>query len=72
MKKDYIAPSTLVIKTMVEHLMHNGSVIKNNKNTGIGNSVASLGSDDESGGEEGESGFVWGDAKNNAWSNWDE
>ena len=70
MKKDYIAPSILVIQTKVEHLMGNGGSVVDKNGISVGSIPPA--SDGDSGGEEGEGGIVWGDAKNNAWSNWDE
>ena len=67
MKKKYYQPLIKVQIVEGEPLLNGGSVV----NYG-GNTQDTLGSDNSSGGTEGEDGTVWGDAKPyTPWTTWD-
>lgn len=67
MKKKYQRPLIKVLSVENEPLL-NGSVVTYEK----GETVDTMGSDNTSGGQEGENNTVWGDAKpHNPWTSWD-
>lgn len=67
MKKKYQQPLIKVQSVEGEPLLNNGSVVQYH-----GEPSGTLGSDNTSGGTEGEGGTVWGDAKPyNPWTSWD-
>ena len=67
MKKKYQRPLIKVQIVEGEPLLNGGSVVDYN-----GKTQATLGSDTTTGGQEGEGGTVWGDAKPyNPWTTWD-
>lgn len=67
MKKKYYQPLIKVQIVEGEPLLNGGSVVNYD-----GNTQDTLGSDNSSGGTEGEDGTVWGDAKPyNPWTTWD-
>lgn len=67
MKKKYQQPLIKVQIVEGEPLLNGGSVVDYD-----GHTQATLGSDNTSGGTEGEGGTVWGDAKPyNPWTTWD-
>lgn len=66
MKKNYLKPHIMLVQTYTERIMTGGSVVDSQ-----GKKEGSLGQ--VSGGNKGNDGTVWGDAKKyNAWSTWDE
>ena len=68
MKKKYQQPLVRVQSVEGEPLLNGGSVV----NYHPGNTQGTLGSDTTTGGQEGEGGTVWGDAKPyNPWTTWD-
>lgn len=69
MKKKYVRPRIVVVNPHVEPLLNGGSVVDYN-----GNYQDGLGSDTTTGGQEGDGGYVWGDAKqNDTWGTiWEE
>ena len=67
MKKKYQRPLIKVLSVENEPLLNDGSVVKYK-----GEPSGTLGSDTTTGGQEGEDGTVWGDAKPyNPWTTWD-
>ena len=67
MKKKYQQPLVRVQSVEGEPLLNGGAVVDYD-----GHTQATLGSDNTSGGTEGEGGTVWGDAKPyNPWTTWD-
>lgn len=67
MKKKYQQPLVRVQSVEGEPLLNGGSIVKID-----GKTQDTLGSDTTTGGQEGEDGTVWGDAKPyNPWTAWD-
>ena len=67
MKKKYLLPLTRVQTLQAEPLLNGASIVD-----GGGTKKDELGSDNNTGGTEGEGGTVWGDAKPyNPWTTWD-
>lgn len=67
MKKKYQRPLIKVLSVENETLLNGGSIVNID-----GKTQGTLGSDNTSGGTEGEGGTVWGDAKPyNPWTTWD-
>lgn len=67
MKKKYQRPLIKVLTVENEPLLNDGSIVNID-----GKTQGTLGSDNTSGGQEGENNTVWGDAKPyNPWTSWD-
>ena len=67
MKKKYQRPLIKVLSVENETLLNGGSIVNID-----GKTQGTLGSDTTTGGQEGEGGTVWGDAKPyNPWTSWD-
>ena len=67
MKKKYQQPLVRVQSVEGEPLLNGGSVVNID-----GQTQGTLGSDTTTGGQEGEGGIVWGEAKPyNPWTSWD-
>ena len=67
MKKKYQRPLIKVLSVENEPLLNGGSIVNID-----GKTQDTLGSDTTTGGQEGEGGTVWGDAKPyNPWTTWD-
>ncbi len=67
MKKKYQQPLIKVLSVENESLLNGGSAV-----TYQGETQGTLGSDTTTGGQKGEGGTVWGDAKPyNPWTSWD-
>ena len=67
MKKKYQRPLIKVLSVENETLLNGGSIVNID-----GKTQGTLGSDTTTGGQEGEGGTVWGDAKPyNPWTTWD-
>ena len=67
MKKKYQRPLIKVLSVENEPLLNGGSIVNID-----GKTQDTLGSDTTTGGQEGEGGTVWGDAKPyNPWTSWD-
>lgn len=67
MKKKYQQPLVRVQSVEGEPLLNGGSIVNID-----GKTQGTLGSDTTTGGQEGEGGTVWGDAKPyNPWTTWD-